>query len=65
MMTGMRTLAVYLTLLALLLVSLAAGFFAADWPQWCRREHWCAPDWPRRPAAPGVAGAGHSPAQRR
>ena len=46
----MRTLAVYLVLVLLVLVSLAAGFFAADYPQWCRREHWCAADWPRRPA---------------
>ena len=44
----MRTVAVYLTLLLLVLVSLGAGFVASDWPRWCSREHWCAPGWPRR-----------------
>jgi hypothetical protein len=42
----MRTLRVYLLLLLLLGVSLGAGFFAADWPMWCSRAHWCAPGWP-------------------
>jgi hypothetical protein len=44
----MRALAVYLTLLLLVLVSLGAGYLASDWPSWCRRVHWCAPDWPHR-----------------
>lgn len=43
---GMRTLRVYLLLLLLLAFSLGAGFFAADWPTWCVRAHWCAPGWP-------------------
>jgi hypothetical protein len=47
-MGAMRTLAVYLTLLGLLAISLAAGYVAADWPQWCTRVHWCAPGWPPR-----------------
>jgi len=50
MMRKMRPLAVYLTLLALLLVSVGAGFLASDWPQWCSRVHWCSGQW--RPPAP-------------
>ena len=50
----MRTLAVYLTLLALLLVSLATGFLAADWPTWCGRVHLCAPGWPAMRAYPAA-----------
>jgi hypothetical protein len=50
----MRTLRVYLLLLGLILVSLAAGFTAADWPAWCSRARWCAPGWPH-PAAIGSA----------
>lgn len=52
----MRIVFVYLTLLALVLVSLGAGFVASDWPRWCNRAHWCAPGWPQHrtpPAAPG------------
>jgi hypothetical protein len=47
MMRRMRLIAVYLTLLLLLLVSVAAGFIAADLPRWCSRAHWCGRDWPR------------------
>ena len=54
-MPRMRTLAVYLTLLLLLALSIGAGFIASDWPHWCscaalvrarlaaaaaRRSHW-------------------------
>jgi protein-S-isoprenylcysteine O-methyltransferase Ste14 len=42
----MRSLAVYLTLLVLLAVSIAAGFIASDWPRWCRWLGWCAANWP-------------------
>jgi hypothetical protein len=48
-MIPMRTVAVYLTLLLLLLVSIGAGIIASDWPQWCARWNWCAPDAPRPP----------------
>jgi hypothetical protein len=43
---GMRSMAVYLTLLVLLIVSIGAGFIASDWPRWCRWAHWCAANWP-------------------
>jgi protein-S-isoprenylcysteine O-methyltransferase Ste14 len=42
----MRSLAVYLTLLVLLAVSIAVGFIASDWPRWCRWLGWCAANWP-------------------
>jgi hypothetical protein len=42
----MRSLAVYLTLLVLLTVSIGVGFIASDWPRWCRWAHWCAANWP-------------------
>jgi hypothetical protein len=42
----MRSLAVYLTLLVLLTVSIVIGFIASDWPDWCRRFNWCAANWP-------------------
>jgi hypothetical protein len=45
----MRTLAVYLTLLTLLLLSLGVGFLAADFPTWCGREHLCRAGWPPAP----------------
>jgi hypothetical protein len=38
----MRRLAVYLTMIALLAVSLGAGYVASDWPNCCRRLGWCA-----------------------
>ena len=40
----MRSMAVYLTLLVLLIVSIGAGFIASDWPRWCRMLQWCAAD---------------------
>lgn len=46
-MKQMRAVVVYLTLLLLLALSIGAGFIASDWPHWCARWHWCAPDWPR------------------
>jgi hypothetical protein len=46
MMTVMRTMVVYLTLLLLLVLSLGAGIVASDWPHWCAEWHLCAPDWP-------------------
>jgi hypothetical protein len=48
MMHAMRSLAVYLTVLILLAVSVAAGCVASDWPNWCHRLQWCAADWPQR-----------------
>jgi hypothetical protein len=54
----MRTFRIYLLLLLLLLVSLAAGFVAADWPTWCSRAHWCAPGWPRHGRGPAARAAG-------
>jgi len=48
MIARMRAVAVYLTLLILLAISFGAGYIAADWPRWCSRAHWCAPDWPPR-----------------
>ncbi|MGH8142758.1 MAG: hypothetical protein ACREU2_09610 [Steroidobacteraceae bacterium] len=47
----MRVLAVYLTLLVLLVASVGAGFIASDWPRWCTRAHWCSGQWPRHPGA--------------
>jgi hypothetical protein len=41
----MRSLAVYLTLLILLTVSVWIGVIASDWPRWCRWAHWCAANW--------------------
>jgi len=41
----MRAVVVYLTLLLLLALSIGAGLIASDWPYWCTRWHWCAPDW--------------------
>jgi hypothetical protein len=37
----MRRLAVYLTLVVLLAVSLAAGYIASEWPRYCHRLGWC------------------------
>ncbi|MGH8253412.1 MAG: hypothetical protein ACRES2_05175 [Steroidobacteraceae bacterium] len=37
----MRRLAVYLSLIALLAVSLAVAWVAADWPHCCRMLGWC------------------------
>jgi hypothetical protein len=42
----MRSLAVYLTLLVLITVSIGIGFIASDWPHWCRWAHWCGANWP-------------------
>jgi hypothetical protein len=45
----MRRLSVYLTLIVLLAVALAAGYIASDWPHFCRSvggcpaEGWTAP----------------------
>jgi hypothetical protein len=55
----MRTIAVYLTLLGLLLLSVAVGFLAADFPSWCGREHLCRAGWP---AASDAASRQSSPA---
>jgi len=44
---SMRSLAIYLTLLLLLALSVGAGIIASDWPTWCRRAQWCAADWPQ------------------
>lgn len=37
----MRRVAVVLTLIALLAVSLAVAWLATDWPRWCRLLGWC------------------------
>jgi hypothetical protein len=42
----MRSLAVYLMLLLLVMVSIAVGVIASDWPRWCHWAQWCAPNWP-------------------
>lgn len=44
-MSDMRSLIVYMTLLALLVLSIGAGFVASDWPRWCHMAHWCGADW--------------------
>jgi len=41
MIRNMRRLMVFLTLIALLVVSLAVGWIAIDWPQWCRMLKLC------------------------
>jgi hypothetical protein len=41
----MRSLIVYLTLMAVLAVSIGVGFIASDWPHWCRMAQWCAANW--------------------
>jgi hypothetical protein len=45
----MRAVVVYLTLLLLLALSIAAGYIASDWPRWCAGRHWCDEGWPRHP----------------
>ena len=37
----MRRPAVFLSLIALLAVSLAVAWVAADWPHWCQMLGWC------------------------
>jgi hypothetical protein len=41
MIRNMRRLVVFLTLIALLIVSLAVGWIATDWPHWCRMLNLC------------------------
>jgi hypothetical protein len=41
MIRNMRRLVVFLTLIALLLVSLAMAWIAIDWPHWCRMLDLC------------------------
>ena len=41
MIRSMRRLVVFLTLIALLGVSLAVGWIAIHWPEWCRMLHLC------------------------
>jgi hypothetical protein len=43
MITSMRRLAVYLTLIVLLAVSFAIGWVLSDAPRYCARIGWCAP----------------------
>jgi hypothetical protein len=45
-MFTMRVVAVYLIVLVLLAISIAAGYIAADWPHWCRMMHGCQSGWP-------------------
>jgi len=47
MIARMKRFAVYLTLMLLLAVSIAAGWVAADWPRWCRQAQWCDQSFPR------------------
>ena len=37
----MRRLTVFLSLIALLTVSLAVAWVATDWPHWCHMLGWC------------------------
>lgn len=41
MIRDMRRFAVYLALLLVFAISLAAGWVASDWPRWCVRLGWC------------------------
>ena len=47
MIPPMRRVGAYLCMTAVLAVSLAAGWIAADWPAWCRRLQWCGEQFPR------------------
>ena len=42
----MRSLAVYLTILVLLIASIGVGLVASDWPHYCHNWNWCAANWP-------------------
>jgi hypothetical protein len=42
-----KRLVVYVAVAAVLAVSLAAGWVAADWPDWCKRLQWCAQNFPQ------------------
>jgi hypothetical protein len=37
----MRRLAVFLSLIALLAVSVGVAWVATDWPHWCQMLGWC------------------------
>jgi len=43
MMTAVRRLTIYFTLIMLLAVSISTGYIASDWPHWCERFGWCQP----------------------
>ena len=38
---SMHRLTVYLTVIGLVVVALAVGWVASDWPHWCRMLNWC------------------------
>jgi hypothetical protein len=41
-----KSLGVYAVLIAVLLLAIAAGWLAADWPQLCWQMGWCTADFP-------------------
>jgi hypothetical protein len=41
MMQRMRQLGVILAVIGLVVVSVAVGWIASDWPHICRMLHWC------------------------
>jgi hypothetical protein len=42
-----RRAGVYIAVVMVLAVSIAAGWVAADWPYWCHHLQWCAPTFPQ------------------
>jgi hypothetical protein len=42
MIRNMRRLVVFLAVIGLLIISLAVGWIATDWPHWCRMLDLCA-----------------------
>jgi hypothetical protein len=46
-MRRVRRLKVYIAVVVVLAVSLAIGWVAADWPQWCGRLQWCDSHFPQ------------------
>jgi hypothetical protein len=47
MIRRVKRVLVYVAVVVVLVVSLAAGWVAADWPQWCRRLQWCVSSFPQ------------------
>jgi hypothetical protein len=43
----MRRFRVYAAVVAVVVVSIATGVIASDWPHWCARLAWCEPGFPR------------------
>lgn len=46
MMQPVKRLAVYLSVLVVLVISVSAGWVAVNWPNWCRRLQWCGENFP-------------------